>query len=112
MNGARPNPGLLYLHGWIGPSPQINGRYHVIVSIPPGYGRGVMPRGYVLEPPLRRGAPHLYSDGSLCLDHSGAFGARSTLVTFLAWATVWLTLHEGWLETGKKTAWCGCPASG
>jgi hypothetical protein len=92
--------GTPYVHGWIGPSEQIRGRYQVLVTLPPGYGRGAMPQAFVLEPPLRKGAPHQFVDGSLCLDHSGAFTARSTLVTFLAWVTIWLALYEGWLETG------------
>lgn len=43
-----------------------------------------------------------YNDGSLCVDHSGAFTPRSTLITFLAWVSVWLVLYEGWLETGRS----------
>lgn len=95
--------GTPYAHGWLGPTETLQQRYHVLLTLPPGYGYGVLPQAHVLEPPLRSGAPHLYSDGSLCLDHSGAFTRRSTLVTFLAWVTLWLCLYEGWLETG--TAW-------
>ncbi len=95
--------GTVYTHGWIGPNESLGNRYHVLVVVPPGYGLGVMPKPYVLEPKLRDGAPHQFSDGSLCLDHSGAFTARSTLVTLLAWVAVWLVLYEGWAETG--VAW-------
>lgn len=65
--------GTPYAHGWIGPNASLKGRYHVLLLMPPGYGRGVMPIAYVLEPELRPGAPHRYQNGSLCLDHSGAF---------------------------------------
>lgn len=94
--------GTPYAHGWIGPTDELQARYHVLVVLPPGYGSGVLPRSYVLEPPLRQGAPHLFQDGSLCLDHSGAFTRKSTVVTFLAWVSVWLHLYEGWLETGAR----------
>ena len=95
--------GLLYVHGWLGGTNEVRNRYHVIITIPPGYGRGVMPFAHVLEPKLRDKAPHTYTDGSLCLDHSGSFNERSTLVTFLAWVCVWLALYEGWCDTGR--AW-------
>lgn len=95
--------GTPYVHGWIGPNPQLKSAYHVLLLIPPGYSRGDMPGAHVLEPTLRPGAPHRFQDGSLCLDHSGAFTRKSTLVTFLAWVSVWLVLYEGWLETG--TPW-------
>ena len=94
--------GLTFAHGVIGPSESLRGAYHVLVELPPGYGRGVLPRAYLLEPEVRLGAPHLFEDGALCLDHSGAFTARSTLITFLAWVSVWLVLYEGWLETGRR----------
>lgn len=109
---AREYPGMLldidddgtpYVHGWIGPNQQLRSAYHILISLPPGYGRGVPPRAYVLEPELRLGAPHRYTDGSLCLDHSGSFTQKSSVVTFLAWVSVWLVLYEGWCETG--TAW-------
>ena len=95
--------GTPFAHGWIGPTGHLRGAYHGLILLPPGYGNGVLPRAYVLEPALRQGAPHQYSDGSLCLDHSGAFTKKSTIVTFLAWVTVWLHLYEDWLETG--TPW-------
>jgi hypothetical protein len=95
--------GTPYAHGVIGPSGHLRHGYHVLIELPPGYGHGVMPRAYVLHPELRAGAPHHFSDGGLCLDHSGAFTKKSTIVTFLAWVTVWLHLYEDWLETGR--AW-------
>lgn len=94
--------GTPYAHGWIGPNPELRGAYHVLVLIPPGYGRGMVPAVHVLEPALRPGAPHTYQDGSLCLDHTGAFTNKSTLVTLLAWVSVWLVLYEGWIETGVR----------
>jgi hypothetical protein len=94
--------GTPFAHGWIGPTAYLTSTYHLLLVIPPGYGRGVMPAVHVLEPRLRPGAPHLFGDGSLCLDHSGAFTAKSTLLTLLAWASVWLVLYEGWLQTGNR----------
>lgn len=95
--------GTPFAHGWIGPSDTLVGSYHVLLVLPPGYGRGAMPSAHVLEPRLAPGAPHQYTDGSLCLDHSGAFTRKSTLLTSLAWVSVWLVLYEGWLSTG--TPW-------
>lgn len=95
--------GTPYVHGWIGPNGTLKGSYHVLVELPPGYGRGAMPLAYILEPRLRRDAPHRYIDGSLCLDHSGAFTAKSTMLTFMAWVSVWLFLYEDWASTGR--AW-------
>lgn len=95
--------GTPFVHGHIGPNDKLSRAYQVLLVLPPGFGRGSMPHAYVLEPRLKEGAPHLYVDGSLCLDHSGAFTERSTLVTFLAWVSVWLVLYEGWLESGQ--AW-------
>lgn len=95
--------GTPFAHGWIGPSDTLAGWYHVLLVLPPGYGQGVLPSVHVLEPPLATGSPHRYRDGSLCLDHSGAFNRRSSLLTVLAWTSVWLVLYEGWLTTG--TPW-------
>lgn len=94
--------GTPFAHGWIGPSATLTGAYHVLLVLPPGYGQGVMPWVHVLEPRLAPGAPHIYRDGSLCLDHSGAFTRRSTLLTVLAWVSVWLVLYEGWRATGIR----------
>ena len=94
--------GTLYVSGVIGPNEHLEAAYRVLVLFPPGYGRGVMPFAYVEHPPIRQDAPHLYDDGSLCLDHSGAFTERSTVVTLLAWVSVWLVLYEGWLQTGQR----------
>jgi hypothetical protein len=95
--------GTPFAHGFIGPNDVLHGRYHVLLVIPSAYGHGGLPLAFVLEPEIRAGAPHRYQDGSLCLDHSGAFTRKSTLVTFLAWVSVWLVLYEDWTETGK--AW-------
>ncbi len=93
--------GTPYVHGWIGPNASLKGRYHLLLLLPPGYGRGVMPIAHMLEPELRPGTPHRYQDGALCLDHSGAFSNKSTIVTFLAWVSVWLVMYEDWLDTGN-----------
>lgn len=95
--------GTPFVHGRIGPNETLTGSYHVLLVLPPGYGEGVMPGAYILDPPLREGAPHRFDDGSLCLEHSGAFTRKSTLLTLLAWVGVWLVLYEGWVSTG--TPW-------
>ena len=95
--------GTVYARGAVGPTPTLHTRYELLIVLPPGYGEGVMPQVHVLAPELRTEAPHRFRDGSLCLDHSGAFTARSTLVTCLAWVSVWLVLYEAWADTGA--AW-------
>lgn len=92
--------GTPFASGVLGPNATLRQAYQVLLLLPPGYGHGALPQAFVLSPALRAGAPHRYSDGSLCLDHSGSFTRRSTLVTLLAWVTVWLCLYEGWLESG------------
>lgn len=94
--------GTPYAHGWIGPTHSLRGRYHILLVLPPGYGQGVTPSAFVLEPELRQGAPHLFANGSLCLDHTSAFSTKATLVTYLAWVSVWLVLYEGWLDSGVR----------
>ncbi len=95
--------GLLHARGSLGPTETLRGVYHLLIAIPPTFGRGGSPRVYLLHPELRPGAPHVFQDGSLCLDHNQAFTSRSTLLTLLGWVSVWLVLYEGWMETG--VAW-------
>ena len=61
------------------------------------------PRVYVIEPKLKEGAPHLYSDGSLCLFYPKDFSWRKNLLiaeTIIPWASLWLYFYEIWLKTG------------
>ncbi len=92
--------GTAFAVGGIGPTSTLRGRYQVLVELPPGYGEGVLPRAYLLDPAVRAGAPHVYNDGSLCVDHSGAFTRRSTLITFLAWVAVWHNAANALLNLG------------
>jgi len=61
------------------------------------------PRVYVLEPKLIEGAPHVYSDGSLCLFYPKDFSwNKKSLIaeTIIPWTSLWLYFYEIWLKTG------------
>ena len=94
--------GTAFVHGHLGGNGTVRGRYEVVLVLPPTYSNGALPRAFVLSPELPRDAPHLYADGSLCVDHNGAFTARSSAVTMLSWMLVWLVLYEEWRESGKR----------
>ena len=64
---------------------------------------GAFPRVYVKEPKLAKGAPHLYSDGSLCLFYPKDFSwNKKSLIaeTIVPWTALWLYYYELWLKTG------------
>ncbi len=62
------------------------------------------PRVKVIAPALRRDAPHIYPDGSLCLyyppDESWQ-PSRFIANTIVPWAACWLARYELWLVTGE-----------
>lgn len=95
------NSGEVFALGHLGGTDHIRDTYEVLIRMPPNFGTGAIPRVSILNPDLRAGAPHRFTDGSLCLQHEIAFTPRSTLLTLLAWITAWLILYEGWLENGK-----------
>jgi hypothetical protein len=68
------------------------------------YKIGSIPRVWVRSPTLRPGAPHRYSDGSLCLYTPWEWSWRdSELIaeTILPWAAIWLYYYELWVDTDK-----------
>ncbi len=65
------------------------------------------PKVRVTDPLLRPGAPHLYSDGSLCLywREDWHWAPHATLAeTIIPWTALWLYYYEIWLITGE---WLG-----
>ncbi|MBI4872095.1 MAG: hypothetical protein HY814_11075 [Candidatus Riflebacteria bacterium] len=75
--------------------------YEVVGVYPPDYPASAV-RFYVVNYDIPEGCPHLYSDGSLCLDHTSAFSPRSTAATALAWVVVWLYCLDKWLSSGCR----------
>jgi hypothetical protein len=77
--------------------------YRVGVS----YRVGWIPEVRVLWPALATGAPHLYSDGTLCLYWPKEWVWRSHELiaeTIIPWTALWLFFYELWLDTGE---WLG-----
>lgn len=79
--------------------------YTVAVRI--SHGVGAVPQVRVRSPALMRNAPHLYSDGTLCLYWPQEWRWRyDTLLaeTILPWTALWLYYYELWLDCGE---WLG-----
>jgi len=73
--------------------------YQVKIS----FGIGQIPKAFVTSPQLKRGSPHTYPDGSLCLYHPDDFNwtdDKALADWIVPWIAAWLFFYEGWLETG------------
>jgi hypothetical protein len=71
------------------------------------YRPGRPPLVRVLRPQIRRDAPHLYTDGYLCLYWPKDLSWNSSRLvgeTVIPWAAQWLLFYELWLDTGE---WLG-----
>jgi len=87
--------------GHLGPNEHIRNRYAVCIVYPKRYMTGTVPRVDVLAPEIDSGAPHLWSDGSLCVEH-GDFNANDPITEVFGWTVQWLTLYEHWQLTGER----------
>jgi hypothetical protein len=68
---------------------------------------GAIPKVRVITPQLAPNAPHLYSDGTLCLYWPQEWRWRETAIiadTILPWTALWLYYYELWLDCGE---WLG-----
>lgn len=82
---------------------EVSGRYEITVT----YRLRSIPRVWVREPTLALNAPHIYSDGTLCLYYPDEWqwhGQRLIARTIIPWAADWLFFYELWLDTGE---WLG-----
>jgi len=71
------------------------------------YKQKQIPKVKVISPPLAPDAPHLYSDGTLCLywPKEWMWQQNKLVAEFiLPWTASWLYYYELWLDTGK---WLG-----
>ncbi len=77
--------------------------YQVEIS----YKQKKLPKVRVISPPLAANAPHLYSDGTLCLYWPKEWRWQpDTLIaeTILPWTASWLYYYELWLDTDQWLA--------
>ena len=56
----------------------------------------------IVHPQLSTGAPHTYSDSSLCVHRSSWDPNRSTAVSEVPLIAAWLVAYENWLRTGER----------
>jgi hypothetical protein len=84
--------------GWKGTlQPTVNSpKYNVKIQSHP-----FRPRVFILFPQLKKGAPHMYPDGSLCLYYPSdkSFNDLTFIAdTIVPWTAEWLYFYEVWLE--------------
>jgi hypothetical protein len=90
---------------WIGPMQPTpdSTRYTVRVTYSPRQAPAV----WIDSPAIKSGAPHRYSDGSLCLfwPKEWRWSPEDSLAqTILPWTALWLYYYEMWQTTGE---WLG-----
>jgi hypothetical protein len=98
----RYHHGMALWHGTLQPR-LTSPTYHIDIH----YRLTSVPKVCVVSPPLAPQAPHLYSDGTLCLYWPVEWQWRSdTLIaeTIIPWTAAWLYYYELWLDTGT---WLG-----
>jgi len=75
--------------------------YTLDVAFPDVYPN-MPPEFRIRMPQLRRGAPHLYGDGRLCLMHPSRWNPGAHTLTYaIARAAKWLNKYEVWQATGR-----------
>lgn len=81
----------------------ISPAYHIEIS----YVLKQVPKVKVISPPLLKGTPHLYRNGTLCLYWPARWWWQSDELiadTLIPWTASWLYFYELWLDTGD---WLG-----
>ncbi len=94
--------GVAVWRGTLQPRP-LSPKYRVAVR----YKLNFYPSVKVISPALAPKAPHLWSDGTLCLYYPKENPWRRDMLiatTILPWTALWLYYYELWLDTGK---WLG-----
>lgn len=69
------------------------------------YSHAMRPRMAIVDPALRSATdgaiPHLYRDGSICLNDTHQWDSSMLLVdTVIPWTSEWLYFYELWVATG------------
>ena len=97
---VRLEPNSLYWRGQLKPS-ALSREYTVSVSLEVGKNPVVTVEHPLLEPDAEGLLPHIWDDGSLCLNKAGQWSQKMLLVdTTLPWASEWLLQYELWKGTG------------
>lgn len=99
-SSVRLGPSRLIWQGWLKPS-ELSQQYLTEVSLTIGQN----PKVNVVEPALRPDGqgrlPHIWEDGSLCLNTAGQWSPKMLLVdTILPWSSEWLFHYEVWKGMG------------
>jgi len=94
--------GRLAWVGDIGPSPDLLYAYTVSLTYPSSYPVSGAPKVEVLEPTIRSGAPHRFTDGSLCIEHDDFDAAEHFITDLIGWTCQWLALYERWANGGSS----------
>lgn len=105
MRSRFPNFSLLQTAGgelrWIGVLEPVPDREFVVSVRYPSTYPYAPPRFFVEEPPLRPGAPHVYSDNSLCVYKQQWNPMTGTAASCVPLVAAWLVGYLNWTENGQ-----------
>ena len=94
----RDGSGNLCWEGILEPS---QGRqFRVTITYPSRYPYRE-PIARVEDPPIERGAPHLYRDFSLCVHRKQWNAETGTAASVVPLVASWLVAYVAWIETGE-----------
>lgn len=91
--------GLLVWRGVLRPVEGV--RFEISVILPARYPYEA-PELRAERPPLKPGAPHVYSSGALCVHRLNWDPMRGTAVSVIPLAAAWLVGYMNWLRTGEN----------
>lgn len=79
--------------------------YRVSIVYPENFPASY-PLAYVVEPKIKQGTPHIYSDNHLCLFNQSdrpekSYTSKTTAATISSWVAAWVFSYEVWTRTGK-----------
>jgi hypothetical protein len=93
-------PTSLRWTGSVRPTPQTHD-YQLQISLAPGESPSTRVLFPALQPDDQGRLPHVFEDGSLCLNRRGEWRSVMLLTdSVLPWACEWLTFYELWRATG------------
>ncbi|TWD47054.1 hypothetical protein FB478_11410 [Arthrobacter sp. AG367] len=99
-SSVRIGPNRLVWRGRLKPA-ALSREYTIEISLRVGQTPVVNVVHPLLEPDTQGLLPHIWDDGSLCLNMAGQWSSRMLLVdTTLPWASEWLLHYEMWKGVG------------
>ena len=97
---VRLGPNQLIWRGQLKPS-ALSRNYLTEVSLQKGHHPTVNVIEPALMPDIEGRLPHIWEDGSLCLNTGGQWSSKMLLVdTIIPWSSEWLFHYEMWKGTG------------